>query len=137
MFNFCFNFLKVCKELSDEGKKAAERLKSGNHNQETTSLKVKLIEERQRIILEYKDDRVFTTPFHLEKLKLLFSIHNEESLQKEFPDFLYLLLRRYTTFFGVNENEGKAFHAAAPASVFETLNKEFGVCQVHRNKTQK
>lgn len=49
---------------------------------------------------------------------------------KKFELFLprvWCLLKRYKTFFGSGQNEGQGTQGALPVSVFECLNKMFGV----------
>jgi phosphorylated CTD-interacting factor 1 len=72
------------------------------------------------------------TKRHYCKLRTLFVLNHPDQAEFDreyFHDCLYVLLRRYATFFG--NNAGATFHAASPSTVFRFLKTSLGVC--HEN----
>jgi hypothetical protein len=65
------------------------------------------------VVVAYKHDEIALRLTHFQKLKTLYSIHceNEDPQLEKFYPCLYILLRRYHTFFGPGQYEGNGFHA--------------------------
>jgi phosphorylated CTD-interacting factor 1 len=76
------------------------------------------------------NDRFEINLSHYNKLRRLYEIHNQahDPQLDKFTQCLYVLLRRYQTFFGPNELEGGNFHAALPGEGFNYLEKTMEVC---------
>ena len=121
--------VKRAEELSDEINK-----KQINSNDEIITIKEG---DNNKKYLTYKESEMFVSGLHYLKLFELFKINSgltlsEEENDKEeflnsFHKALYVLVRRYATFFG--DNEGDGFHAAAPESSFEVMHDCLGVVQ--------
>jgi len=101
-----------------------------NPNEEQVSLSV---QDKNIHCFEYKRNKVTISGLHYLKLTELYRLHNHktdeemEEQQEELHRALYVLARRYATFFG--EGEGAAFHAAAPESAFEVMRNSLEVVQ--------
>eukprot|EP01124_Arcella_intermedia_P004719 TRINITY_DN12702_c0_g1_i3.p1 TRINITY_DN12702_c0_g1~~TRINITY_DN12702_c0_g1_i3.p1 ORF type:complete len:860 (+),score=194.93 TRINITY_DN12702_c0_g1_i3:17-2596(+) len=90
---------------------------------------VSLLRTNQGYLIKYKTDALFLTELHLKKLRTLYVMNTpEDSACGLFLERLYILLRRYQTFFGPDESGG-TMHAASPENVFNALNVKLGVQQ--------
>lgn len=86
-------------------------------------------------MLRYGEEVLRLSGMHARKLRCLYEVHNagpqDEMWEATFRRRLYILLRRYVTFIGLDPSEegsrGGNMHAAAPESVFAWLRKEMGV----------
>lgn len=124
---------KLCRLIREEVIQTIQYLQKLRQDKKETftedQLKNLKIESKgEQVLVKYKEDEIFITPFHYEKLRLLFKL-NSGRPEHEFNYFLYILLRRYTSFFGTEKNEGKSFHCATPAPVFQILHEQLQVCQ--------
>nr|CAG4635320.1 EOG090X02BU [Artemia franciscana] len=84
--------------------------------------------DRDQTLLRYKGDAVRVNSMFMQKLEQLYRFNSPED--RKFDYFLprvWCLLKRYNTFFGLNPNEGQSTQGALPVTVFECLNKHFGV----------
>lgn len=82
--------------------------------------KVEVIVKLNSVCLRYRSDDIFISDYHYNKLYDLLT-------NKQMADeLIYCCTRRYHTLFGTS---GANYHAAAPPSVFRTLQDEFGVTQ--------
>jgi phosphorylated CTD-interacting factor 1 len=124
-----FRINQVCSGLLTEAKVAIEKTKSAKNHRSSRSVTIHSDPDTVIWSLEYRSDTVQVTKRHYCKLRTLFILnHPDQSEDREyFHDCLYVLLRRYATFFG--NNEGATFHAASPSTVFRFLKTELGVCQ--------
>lgn len=63
------------------------------------------------------------------ELKHMFQIqiHNMRFTEEKFAKSLWLVLRRYQTYFGLNPGEGMGMQGAIPRDVFQELKQSFGV----------
>lgn len=94
-------------------------------------------------VLRYAGDEIRVSALHFRKLRALYELHGpppekgpgREAYESTFRKRLYLLLRRYITFIGLDPSDkdasGGNMHAAAPETVFSWLKEELGVgCEV-------
>jgi phosphorylated CTD-interacting factor 1 len=81
--------------------------------------------------VEYKKNVLHITALHYNKLRTLWNVHadSHDDRTPQFDVALWVLLRRYATLFGLNEDhmEGASFHAAAPETFFNVLKTHLGV----------
>lgn len=90
----------------------------------------------QPAVLKFAGDQLRVSGLHLHKLRSLYTAHHprtpndEESWEKSFRRRLYVMLRRYVTFIGLDPSQdglcGGNMHAAAPERVFAWLRTELG-----------
>eukprot|EP00933_Yihiella_yeosuensis_P004241 TRINITY_DN108617_c0_g1_i1.p1 TRINITY_DN108617_c0_g1~~TRINITY_DN108617_c0_g1_i1.p1 ORF type:complete len:558 (+),score=99.78 TRINITY_DN108617_c0_g1_i1:131-1804(+) len=146
--------MEVVKIVSNEAEEVAAKLSKAR---ETTApaepLQVTLEEQIDSAsassgpppaVLKCGDDTIPVSGMHARKLRRLYEVHNplpdsndpehKEKLaawESLFRRRLYLMLRRYITFIGLDPSEegsrGGNMHAAAPESVFAWLRAELGV----------
>ncbi|ESN95484.1 hypothetical protein HELRODRAFT_102536 [Helobdella robusta] len=65
---------------------------------------------------------------HFRKLEQLYMLNcRDDPKMEHFLHRTWCLLKRYNTFFGTKENEGFGLQGALPVSVFQCLNRSFGV----------
>ena len=144
---FCSIIDKVVEDIVEETNQSITKIRG----------KTQFVLEENKVVVEtdipgdfveifYDENKLRISKLHYHKLRILFSIHNifptlddeakaqfEGSFEmtpeqkEQFHRALYVLARRYATFFG--ENEGAAFHAAAPESNFDVMRNEFSVVQ--------
>lgn len=82
--------------------------------------------------LERVDLEFLVSDIHYMKLRELYRQSAGKAVDREMRHFkalLFILLRRYHTFFGIDRFEGTSFHAAAPEWFFRCLSKRLGVTQ--------
>lgn len=87
---------------------------------------VDYLPEREQTMLRFHGDTMYINNTHLTKLEHLYR-HNCYD-DKKFESFLprvWCMLKRYQTYLGINE--GQATQMALPVTVFECLQKSFGV----------
>jgi phosphorylated CTD-interacting factor 1 len=119
---------QICSDLLSEAKVALERIQDTKESTSGTVI-LSCSPEQQVWNIEYRGDKVTVTKRHYTKLRTLFMLnHPDDRNDIEYYHIcLYVLLRRYATFFG--NKEGATFHAASPSTVFRFLKTELGVCQ--------
>lgn len=97
--------------------------------------------ERRGVMLKFRDDVLLLSKVHFVKLRALYQLHTGVSplpqedgasaWEQEFLQRLYVMLRRYVTFIGLDTSQhgliGGNMHAAAPETVFAWLKEELGV----------
>jgi phosphorylated CTD-interacting factor 1 len=118
----------MCAKLVAEALKVIDHLKQYEKKGEQ---KVRLVKQGSDEILHvaFGKDQLPLTRTHYMKLYTLYMLNSpEDEKVAHFLDCLYVLLRRYQTFFG-EVNEGAAMHAAALPRVFQFLKRELGVEQ--------
>lgn len=85
--------------------------------------------DKELIMLRYQNDTVTVNGVHMQKLEQLYRYNCFDD--KKFELFLprvWCLLKRYSTFLGqVTIQSGHKTQASLPGTVFECLNKHFGV----------
>jgi phosphorylated CTD-interacting factor 1 len=117
---------RVCAELVANGKVSIKLIQEFKVE---APQKIKFSRSGELCTLTYGEDSLKVSTTHYMKLYTLYSLHTPEDENAErFKSCLYVLLRRYQTFFG-EQNEGAAMHAAALPRVFQFLKKEFDVQQ--------
>jgi phosphorylated CTD-interacting factor 1 len=118
---------KVCTRLAEKGRASVEKLSKLKVEK---SKKVTISFTTTTCIVMYGDglDSFEINIVHYNKLHCLYNLHNEPN-EDSFKDRLYVLLRRYQTFFGPSELEGGNFHAALPEGGFDLLRRNMQVCQ--------
>jgi phosphorylated CTD-interacting factor 1 len=117
---------RVCAELVAEGKVSIKIIQEFKVEKPE---KLKFSRQGEICTLSYGDDALNVSTTHYMKLYTLYNLHTPEDENAErFKSCLYVLLRRYQTFFG-EQNEGAAMHAAALPRVFQFLKNEFDVQQ--------
>merc|ERR1712137_1207134 len=82
--------------------------------------------------LRFGADAIRVSAMHLRKLRILYKLHRiEPTTEDDFLRSVYLMLRRYVTFIGLDPSEdghrGGNMHAAAPETVFSWLREEMEV----------
>ncbi|XP_021938704.1 phosphorylated CTD-interacting factor 1 isoform X1 [Zootermopsis nevadensis] len=89
---------------------------------------VDYLPERDQTLLRFHGDTMYINTTHLQKLEQLYrySCFDDKKFELFLPR-VWSLLKRYKTFFGSGQNEGQGTQGALPVSVFECLNKMFGV----------
>lgn len=89
---------------------------------------VDYLPERDQTLLRYHGDAMCINTTHLQKLEQLYrySCFDDKKFELFLPR-VWCLLKRYKTFFGSGQNEGQGTQGALPVSVFECLNRMFGV----------
>lgn len=143
---------RIIKDLSDEAERVVEELRNMKPD-DTGDWSVELVDFQEggssssgppaaRLLLKVKDeekDVLELSGLHQVKLRALYEVHNprptdsaaENEWESLFRRRLYVLLRRYVTFIGIDTSEkgvvGGNMHAAAPESVFGWLRKELEV----------
>nr|CAD7585766.1 unnamed protein product [Timema genevievae] len=86
------------------------------------------LSERDQTLLRFNGDTMSINTTHLQKLEQLYRYSSFDD--KKFEYFLprvWCMLKRYNAFFGGNLNEGQGTQGALPVTVFECLNRMFGV----------
>eukprot|EP01089_Gocevia_fonbrunei_P013886 TRINITY_DN3664_c0_g1_i1.p1 TRINITY_DN3664_c0_g1~~TRINITY_DN3664_c0_g1_i1.p1 ORF type:complete len:549 (+),score=65.82 TRINITY_DN3664_c0_g1_i1:38-1684(+) len=116
----------VLSRLTEAAIIAAKELQDMDPN---STERVKLDVNNESCVIKFEDDRREISINHYKKLLKLYELNSaeEDADLEHFADRLYILLRRYETFFG--PEGGVTFHAAAPEAVFECLVENFSVCQ--------
>jgi phosphorylated CTD-interacting factor 1 len=116
----------MCARLVKEALLVIEHLKQYEKKKET---KVRVVKGDEICSVAYGSDQRPITRTHYMKLYTLYMLNTPQDEKVEhFQACLYVLLRRYQTFFG-EINEGAAMHAAALPRVFQFLKRELGVEQ--------
>ncbi|XP_013883113.1 mRNA (2'-O-methyladenosine-N(6)-)-methyltransferase [Austrofundulus limnaeus] len=90
--------------------------------------RVELHFENDMACLRFKGEMVKVNRGHFSKLELLYrySCIDDPRFEK-FLSRVWCLLKRYQVMFGSSANEGTGLQGALPVSVFEALNRQFGV----------
>uniref|UniRef100_A0A7N8Y0L4 mRNA (2'-O-methyladenosine-N(6)-)-methyltransferase n=1 Tax=Mastacembelus armatus TaxID=205130 RepID=A0A7N8Y0L4_9TELE len=90
--------------------------------------RVELHFENDVACLRFRGEMVKVNRGHFCKLELLYrySCIDDPRFEK-FLSRVWCLLKRYQVMFGSNANEGTGLQGALPVSVFEALNRQFGV----------
>uniref|UniRef100_A0A3Q0S7H3 mRNA (2'-O-methyladenosine-N(6)-)-methyltransferase n=1 Tax=Amphilophus citrinellus TaxID=61819 RepID=A0A3Q0S7H3_AMPCI len=90
--------------------------------------RVELHFENDMACLRFRGEMVKVNRGHFSKLELLYrySCIDDPRFEK-FLSRVWCLLKRYQVMFGSGANEGSGLQGALPVSVFETLNRQFGV----------
>uniref|UniRef100_A0A3P9KEG6 mRNA (2'-O-methyladenosine-N(6)-)-methyltransferase n=1 Tax=Oryzias latipes TaxID=8090 RepID=A0A3P9KEG6_ORYLA len=90
--------------------------------------RVELHFENDVACLRFKGEMVKVNRGHFSKLELLYrySCIDDPRFEK-FLSRVWCLLKRYQVMFGSSNNEGTGLQGALPVSVFEALNRQFGV----------
>ncbi|XP_037535640.1 mRNA (2'-O-methyladenosine-N(6)-)-methyltransferase [Nematolebias whitei] len=90
--------------------------------------RVELHFENDVACLRFKGEMVKVNRGHFSKLELLYrySCIDDPRFEK-FLSRVWCLLKRYQVMFGGGSNEGTGLQGALPVSVFEVLNRQFGV----------
>uniref|UniRef100_A0A669EX09 mRNA (2'-O-methyladenosine-N(6)-)-methyltransferase n=1 Tax=Oreochromis niloticus TaxID=8128 RepID=A0A669EX09_ORENI len=90
--------------------------------------RVELHFENDMACLRFRGEMVKVNRGHFSKLELLYrySCIDDPRFDK-FLSRVWCLLKRYQVMFGSGANEGSGLQGALPVSVFETLNRQFGV----------
>lgn len=133
---------KVAAILSDETLTVVKEMGSlGNDQAEKQENVVHLEQTELGMTVRYADDALQLSRLHHAKLRALFEVHNphptgscpeeKEFWENTFRRALYVMLRRYVTFIGLDPSvEGQIggnMHAAAPETAFDWLREELGV----------
>ncbi|PSN36211.1 Phosphorylated CTD-interacting factor 1 [Blattella germanica] len=89
---------------------------------------VDYLPERDQALLRFHGDTMCINTTHLQKLEQLYrySCFDDKKFELFLPR-VWCLLKRYKTFFGSGQNEGQGTQGALPVTVFECLNRMFGV----------
>ncbi|MEQ2252552.1 mRNA (2'-O-methyladenosine-N(6)-)-methyltransferase [Ilyodon furcidens] len=89
---------------------------------------VELHFEKDVACLCFKEEGLEVNRGHFSKLELLYrySCIDDPRFEK-FPARVWCLLKRYQAMFGRGTNEGFGLQGALPVTVFEALNRQFGV----------
>ncbi|CAE8629067.1 unnamed protein product, partial [Polarella glacialis] len=138
--------VRVLKMISDEAERMASELLSLQDSPADKPAIVTLDEgERSSAgppaaVLQCGEDILRVSGMHVRKLRQLYEAHHpppaigapeREVWETTFRTRLYVMLRRYVTFIGLDPSEegsrGGNMHAAAPESVFAWLHQEMGV----------
>jgi phosphorylated CTD-interacting factor 1 len=126
------NVTQVCQRLARNAREVIEKIAKINIA-DLKSQPVTITCASQIVTVTYGDklDHFNMNVSHYNKLRCLYRKHNEcpDDWEKSFQDRLYVLLRRYQTFFGPSDLEGGNFHAALPESGFDLLRKTMSVSQ--------
>ncbi|XP_071773579.1 mRNA (2'-O-methyladenosine-N(6)-)-methyltransferase [Centroberyx gerrardi] len=90
--------------------------------------RVELHFENEAACLRFRGEMVKVNRGHFSKLELLYrySCIDDPRFEK-FLSRVWCLLKRYQVMFGGGVNEGSGLQGALPVSVFEALNRQFGV----------
>ncbi|KAF6731720.1 Phosphorylated CTD-interacting factor 1 [Oryzias melastigma] len=90
--------------------------------------RVELHFENDVACLRFRGEMVKVNRGHFSKLELLYrySCIDDPRFEK-FLSRVWCLLKRYQVMFGSSNNEGTGLQGALPVSVFEALNRQFGV----------
>nr|CAD7426340.1 unnamed protein product [Timema monikensis] len=86
------------------------------------------LSERDQTLLRFNGDTMSINTTHLQKLEQLYRYSSFDD--KKFEYFLprvWCMLKRYNAFLGGSLNEGQGTQGALPVTVFECLNRMFGV----------
>jgi phosphorylated CTD-interacting factor 1 len=118
---------KVCDELAKNAAKSVENMQLFVQNRgedipyqclnyldlQQTFPVTATMKTNDTVAVTYKLDEISIRLTHFQKLKTLYSIHcsTEDPNLDKFHSCLYILLRRYHTFFGPGQYEGNGFHA--------------------------
>ena len=117
----------ICMNLKNEANTIVINLHSIDISK---SSNVRIDKTKDFLEVCYKSDKLLISKVHWIKLLTLYKNHNKIFVQKDFEKCLYVLLRRYETFFGNTEKkEGVQMHAAALPTTFQYLKNNFGVEQ--------
>ncbi|XP_063236238.1 mRNA (2'-O-methyladenosine-N(6)-)-methyltransferase isoform X2 [Bacillus rossius redtenbacheri] len=84
--------------------------------------------ERDQSLLRFHGDTMYINTTHLQKLEQLYRYSCFDD--KKFEFFLHrvwCMLKRYSTFCGGGATEGQGTQGSLPVTVFECLNRSFGV----------
>jgi len=136
--------LAVIKEVSLEAERVARLLQepaADAANGTLASEEVHLQEDPASgsAVLRYAGDEIHVAALHVRKLRALYEVHNQcpsdaaaaAEWAVVFRRRLYVMLRRYVTFIGLDPSEaglvGGNMHAAAPEKVFVWLREQLGV----------
>jgi phosphorylated CTD-interacting factor 1 len=123
-------FCDECRRRINEFKERVVAISSTESTEERNQITIELIESMGRknppyYLLRFRNDEQPILVQHARKLRCLFDIHSPNRSDDQFIRSLYSLLRRYQTFFGVEDNirfakhrESAAMHAAAPSALF-------------------
>ncbi|KAL0476984.1 hypothetical protein AKO1_006435 [Acrasis kona] len=124
------NIDTVCRRLHLKAVEVIKEMQEQDVDEQDQNT-VKVAHNDQVVTVTYGKflDTFDITMCHYNKLRLLFRKHNQEQSEQLFLDHLYVLLRRYQTFFGPNILEGGNFHAALPEAGFDLLNRHMEVSQ--------
>lgn len=130
--------LAVIKEVSKEAERVAHSLQEHAALATNTGV-IKLKEDpvKGQAVLQYEGDEIRVSHLHIQKLRALYKVHNPvdeagaTQWDETFLRRLYVMLRRYVTFIGLDTSEdglvGGNMHAAAPEKVFVWLKKQMSV----------
>nr|CAG4644616.1 EOG090X02BU [Leptodora kindtii] len=89
---------------------------------------VEFLQDKDQTVLRYKADAVRINNLHFQKLEQLYRYNCFEDRKFEwFLPRVWCLLKRYQSYMGTQTNEGHGTQGALPLTVFECLNKHFGV----------
>uniref|UniRef100_A0A3Q2Y4I0 mRNA (2'-O-methyladenosine-N(6)-)-methyltransferase n=1 Tax=Hippocampus comes TaxID=109280 RepID=A0A3Q2Y4I0_HIPCM len=90
--------------------------------------RVELHFENDVACLRFRGEMVKVNRGHFSKLELLYRYSCiDDSRFEKFLSRVWCLLKRYQVMFGSSANEGTGLQGALPVSVFEALNRQFGV----------
>nr|CAG4637646.1 EOG090X02BU [Chydorus sphaericus] len=93
---------------------------------------VEFLQDKDQTVLRFKGDAVRVNNLHFQKLEQLYRYNCFEDRKFEwFLPRVWCLLKRYQSYMGSSgqgaSNEGQGTQGALPLTVFEALNKHFGV----------
>nr|CAG4643775.1 EOG090X02BU [Lepidurus arcticus] len=89
---------------------------------------VEFLQDKDQTMLRYKGDAVRINTLHFQKLEQLYRYNCFDDRKFEwFLPRVWCLLKRYHTYLGVAAGEGAGTQGALPVTVFECLQKHFGV----------
>nr|CAG4646088.1 EOG090X02BU [Macrothrix elegans] len=90
---------------------------------------VEFMQDKDQTILRFKGDAVRINNLHFQKLEQLYRYNCFEDRKFEwFLPRVWCLLKRYNSYMGPSSaSEGQTTQGALPLTVFEALNKHFGV----------
>lgn len=135
--------LQVINVISSEAQLLVATLQKDTKDLSTsTQVVLETAATEQAAVLRFEDDTLSVSRIHLLKLRSLYEVHHPhpgldkgaevEEWEETFRRRLYVMLRRYVTFIGLDPagegQRGGNMHAAAPESVFAWLKSELGVC---------
>ncbi|GLH02986.1 Phosphorylated CTD-interacting factor 1 [Gryllus bimaculatus] len=89
---------------------------------------VDYLPDRDQTLLRYHGETMHINTSYLQKLDQLYrySCFDDKKFELFLPR-VWCLLKRYSTFFGSGPSEGQGTQGALPVTVFECLNRMFGV----------
>nr|CAG4651643.1 EOG090X02BU [Triops cancriformis] len=89
---------------------------------------VEFLQDKDQTMLRYKGDAVRINTLHFQKLEQLYRYNCFDDRKFEwFLPRVWCLLKRYHTYLGMAAGEGTGTQGALPITVFECLQKQFGV----------